>query len=81
MIFEQINEWERVGERAGYVFSYFVFTTILFFILTFLNKIPISWSYVHVMGITILIAVLGIVSISHNKDFFLYLWFRTHSSP
>jgi len=61
MIFEQNRSIERLGERLGYLFSYFLFTTILFFILVLLKKIPESWSYLYVMGITILIVLTGIV--------------------
>ena len=60
MIFEENRTIEKLGEKLGYIFSYFLFTTILFLILIFLKKIPESWSYFHVMGITILIAVIGI---------------------
>ena len=56
MIFEQDKRIEKIGEKAGYLLSYFLFTTILFFILAVLRKIPESWSYLHVMAITILIA-------------------------
>ena len=61
MIFEENKTIEKLGERLGYIFSYFLFTTILFLILIFLKKIPESWSYFQVMGITISIAVIGIV--------------------
>lgn len=61
MIFEENKTIEKLGEKLGYIFSYFLFTTILFLILIFLKKIPESWSYFHVMGITISIAVIGIV--------------------
>ena len=60
MIFEENKAIEKVGEKLGYVFSYFLFTTILFFILSLLKKIPETWPYFHVMGITILIALIGI---------------------
>ena len=60
MIFEENKTIEKLSEKLGYIFSYFLFTTILFLILIFLKKIPESWSYFHVMGITILIAVIGI---------------------
>jgi len=50
---------ENFGKRIGYIFSYFLFTTILFFILTILKKIPETWSYAHLMGITTLIALAG----------------------
>jgi len=61
MIFEQNKPIEKFGQRTGYMFSYFLFTTILFFILTLLGKVPESWSYFHVMGITILIVIIGFV--------------------
>jgi len=60
-MFEQDKSVEKWGEKVGYISSYFLFTTILFFILTLLNKIPESWSYAHVMGITILIVFIGFV--------------------
>jgi len=53
---------EKLSEKLGYIFSYFLFTTILFLILILLKKIPESWSYFHVMGISILIAVIGITN-------------------
>jgi hypothetical protein len=59
MIFEQNKTIEKFGKKIGYIFSYFLFTTILFFILTILKKIPETWSYIHVMGITVLIALTG----------------------
>jgi len=61
MIFEENKTIEKVGERIGYIFSYFLFTTILFLILILLKKIPESWSYLHIMGITILIAFIGAI--------------------
>ena len=61
MIFEQDKSLEKLGEKLGYVFGYFLFTTVLFFILLLLKKIPETWSYFHVMGITILIIFAGTV--------------------
>lgn len=61
MVFEQNRLIKNVGEKVGYIAAYFLFTTILFFILRLLNKIPNSWSYFHIMGITFLIAVIGII--------------------
>jgi len=65
MIFGQDKAMEILGEKVGYLFSYFLFTTILFLILVLLKKIPETWSYAHIMGITILIALIGsIIKIS-----------------
>jgi len=61
MIFEQNNSIERFGEKIGYIFSYFLFTTVLLFILKLLNKIPNSWSYFHIMITAFLITLLGVV--------------------
>ena len=61
MNFQENKTFEKLGEKIGYLFGYFLFTTILFFILVLLGKIPESWSYGHVMGITILIAIIGIL--------------------
>ena len=47
----------RWGERVGFVFSYFVFTTVLYFILTFLGKF--SGAYFVIMGVTLVIAFIG----------------------
>ena len=57
MIFEERKTFERVGEKFGYILSYFLFTTILFLILLVLKKIPESASYMHVAGIVLLIVL------------------------
>lgn len=61
MIFEQNISIEKFGEKVGYIVAYFLFTTILFFILVILNKIPASWSYFHMVGITFLVAFTGTI--------------------
>ena len=58
MNFETKNK-QSIGKKIGYVFMYFVFTTILYFILTFLNKIPQSWNYIHILNLTLFIVLLG----------------------
>jgi len=60
-MFEQkSNKKEKVGKKIGYIFSYFLFTTILFYLLTFLDKIPSHWTYLHMVVITFLIVLIGI---------------------
>jgi len=59
MNFEENRTIDKVGEILGYLFSYFLFTTISFFILFVLKKVPESWSYIHVAGIVLLIAVVS----------------------
>ena len=50
----------KIGEIIGYIFGYFIFTTILYFILVLLKKIPEDWDYFYVVGITLIIMVVGI---------------------
>lgn len=52
---------EKLSKKIGYIFGYFLFTTILFFILNLLNKIPKTWDYFHIMGITLLIIIVGVL--------------------
>lgn len=59
MQFEPNRCFDKISEKIGYIAAYFVFTTILFFALTFLNKLPVSWSYFHIILITFLIALSG----------------------
>ena len=61
MNFEHNTSIEKWGEWVGYVSAYFLFTTMLFFALTLLNKIPDSWSYLHVMGVTLFIVFSGMI--------------------
>jgi hypothetical protein len=43
----------------GYVLMYFIFTTILFFILVLLKKLPDTWTYFHVITVTLTIILVG----------------------
>lgn len=52
---------ERFGEKIGFLFSFFLFTTMLYFILFFLGKLSATWTYFHVMGITFSIVLVGMI--------------------
>lgn len=60
-VFEPDRTFERAGKALGYIFSYFLFTTILFFIfiLDFSGRIG-SWGYPYIMAITFAISLIGI---------------------
>ena len=58
--FDEKKTEEKYGKIIGYVIAYLIFTTILFFILKVLNKMPESWNYFHIMAITLLIVFVGI---------------------
>ena len=60
MIFDQKQPLERLGWISGYIAAYLLFTTVSFFMLTFLKKLPGSWSYLHMAGITVLIAIVAL---------------------
>ena len=61
MISDENKTIEKLGEKLGYIFSYFIFTTILFFILSISNKISGPLSYIYVMVIVVLISAAGIL--------------------
>jgi len=67
MILDQDKTIEKFGKKVGFVFGYFLFTTILFFLLNASNKIPDFWSYFHIMGITLSITLVGAFLKRHLK--------------
>ena len=58
---------EKLGEAIGFVVMYFIFTTILYFLLIVLEKFPDSWTFLHIIAITLTIVLFGIL---------LKLWVR-----
>ncbi len=50
---------DKIPQIIGYTIMYFIFTTILFFILILTDKLPINWNYFHVLIITLFIILLG----------------------
>lgn len=56
--FEHNNTRWKIGRIAGFIFSYLLFTTILFFILQFTGRIS-GWTYFHVMAATLIITAFG----------------------
>lgn len=60
MIFDQDKTVVLYGKRVGFVCGYFLFTTFLYFLLYFLNKLLLGWNYIHIMGITFVLLFMGI---------------------
>jgi len=58
MDFNQNKVVTKFGECIGYICSYFLFTTILFFIIDLTGHIG-SWTYFHIMALTIFIVFVG----------------------
>jgi hypothetical protein len=60
MIFEErITYLEKNARKTGYLFSYFLMTTLLFFILKFSKRLPDEWNYLNIMVIVAFVAVIG----------------------
>ncbi|MDO8509356.1 MAG: hypothetical protein Q7S27_06775 [Nanoarchaeota archaeon] len=56
MEFEKKKE-NNIGEYIGYFVMYFIFTTIFYFVLRALDKIPEGWNYLYIMTATLLIVL------------------------
>ncbi|MBI3032857.1 hypothetical protein HYY69_05245 [Candidatus Woesearchaeota archaeon] len=61
MEFESTDAYEKTGMYLGFLVSYLIFTTILYGLLYFLKKLPLSWSFVHIGSITLVIASVGLI--------------------
>jgi len=59
MKFEEDKKIEDIGKMTGYLTGYFLFTTMLFFVLMLTEKMPVGWNYLYMMGITLLIMLTG----------------------
>ena len=64
MLFHKKNKEDKIWKPVrtiGYIFAYFIFTTILYIILKLLKEIPSDWGYFHIMTITLIISAIGII--------------------
>jgi hypothetical protein len=59
MQFEESGDVRKVGEYAGYIISYLAFTTILYFVLTLLHRVPLWWNFFHTALVTLSIVIVG----------------------
>lgn len=59
MLFNTKDGADWWAEKLGFFFSWLVFTCALFVLLSFLGKLPLSWSFFHIAGITISIVAVG----------------------
>ena len=60
MEFEQ-NKYEKISTKFGYIFSYILFTTMLYFILILLNKLPKNWNYINIATITFIVSLVAVI--------------------
>ena len=59
--FDKKQEINKIGRFLGFLFSYFIFTTILYLILNILNKLPQGVGYFHIYLLTAYIVSIGIL--------------------
>lgn len=52
---------KKSGEVFGFLAGYFLFTTVLYFLFLFLNKIPDKCSYFDIISLTIFITLMGLI--------------------
>jgi len=57
--FHEKNLTKKIGFGTGFVFSFVLFSIVLYFILTLLGRLPVSWGYAHVFMISISIFCIG----------------------
>ncbi len=60
MKFEENKSSAFVGEQFGFVLAYFLFTTLLFFLLRLIHKIDVTTSYFSIATVTLIITAVGI---------------------
>jgi len=49
----------KLGKIIGYITGYFLFTTVLYLILTWLDKIPQTWNYFYLALIILFLTLIG----------------------
>ncbi len=59
MDFNSNKNVEKFGKACGLVVTYFIFTTIAYFVFTLTHKFPESWTYFHMIPFTLCIILLG----------------------
>jgi len=56
MIMKQGKVMEIIGQAIGFLSTILLLSTILYFLLKALNKLPLQWSYLHITCVVFLIA-------------------------
>jgi len=59
MEFEKKNSKQNIGKIIGYFLMFFIFTTILYFILSLLGKLPKFGGYFSVILLTTTLVLIG----------------------
>jgi len=59
MDFDKSDNYKKLGKFIGFVVMFFIFTTILFFVLKFFEKLPSTWGYLHIIFVSSAIILAG----------------------
>jgi len=59
MRFDEKTIYYIVGKFLGYILMFIILSFILYFILTFFEKIPKSWSFIHILFVTFFLILVG----------------------
>lgn len=59
MLFNKESLIEKIGQKAGFLFSYLLFTTVAYYILSFTNRLPENFTYFHIIPFTLLVVLIG----------------------
>jgi len=60
MEFDKIGP-NKIYEKIGYILGYLLFTAVIFILLKGINKLPKTWNFFHVMGLTFLIWIFALL--------------------
>jgi hypothetical protein len=60
MIFEQEKGMEKLGEKAGFIAAYCVFSIVLFIVLSLTKKLG-SLTIFHILALTATITLVGVI--------------------
>ncbi len=55
----EFKKENHFGVYAGYTIIFFIFTTILYFLLKILGKLPMRWNYLNILLVAIFIILIG----------------------
>ncbi len=53
---------KKAGKNLGFLTMFFVFTTVLYFVLKLTNRLPEDWNYLYVLLLTLAITLTGILT-------------------
>ncbi len=51
----------KIGQIFGFILSYAIFSTLLYFVLKITEKLPKTWQIYHILGITLIVIILGLI--------------------